>query len=46
MDIVKRCHLAAMAAVVSVAPGRSPAERRDLGSTADGAERAWYRIRC
>lgn len=46
MDIMKRCHLAAMAAVVSVAPGQSPAERSNMGSTGDRAERALYRIRC
>lgn len=46
MDVMKRCHLAAMAAVLSVAPGQGPAERSNMGSTSYRAETALYQLRC
>lgn len=46
VDMMKSCHLAAMAAVVSVAPGQSPAEMSNKESTGERAERALCRIRC
>lgn len=46
MNIVKGCHLAAMAAVVSVAAGQSPPDWSNTGSTGHRAETALYRLRC
>lgn len=46
MDVKKRCHLAAMAAVVLVAPGQGPAEWSNMGSTGYRAETALYQLPC
>lgn len=46
MNVMKGCHLAAMAAVVSVAPGQSPVEWSNMDSAGYRAETALYRIRC
>lgn len=43
---MKGCHLAAMAAIVSVAPGQGPAKWSNMGNAGYRAETALYRLCC
>ena len=46
MDVTKTCHLAAMAVIVSVAPGQGPLEWSNMGSTGYRTEIALYQFHC
>jgi hypothetical protein len=46
VGVMKSCHLAAMAAVVSATPGQGPAEGSTMGSTGNRAETALCQFCC
>ena len=46
VDVMKKCHLVAMAVIVSVASGQGPLEWSNTGNSGYRAETALYKLHC